>query len=204
VTDHDLIQRTKTGDSQAFSLLYETHKRRVFSLCFSMIRDHELAEDITHDAFLLAFRRLNSFRGDSAFSTWLHRIAVNSVLMHIRHSKSRISAQLSIDEMNSIEDDSGFEVVGAEDRRLGGSIDRIALINALDELPPGYRAVLVLHDIEGYNHQEIAEMLGCSVGNTKSQLHKARLKMRSLLNGTTEDITSVIPGSEPETKRIAA
>jgi RNA polymerase sigma-70 factor, ECF subfamily len=203
VTDSELIQQIKAGDSQAFSLLYETHKRRVFSLCFSMLRDYELAEDVTHDTFLFAFRRLNSFRRDSAFSTWLHRIAVNSVLMHIRHRKSRISSELSIDEMNSIEDESRSELVGAEDKWLESSIDRIELLKAIDELPPGYRIVVVLHDVEGYNHEEIAGMLGCSVGTTKSQLHKARLKMRSLLRGEGRGALQMSPPFD-EAARFAA
>jgi RNA polymerase sigma-70 factor, ECF subfamily len=133
----------------------------------------------------------------------LHRIAVNSVLMHIRHRKSRISSELSIDEMNSIEDESRSELVGAEDKWLESSIDRIELLKAIDELPPGYRIVVVLHDVEGYNHEEIAGMLGCSVGTTKSQLHKARLKMRSLLRGEGRGALQMSPPFD-EAARFAA
>jgi len=185
MTDLDAINRVKSGDTQAFERLYQNHKRRVFSLCLRMLGDYAIAEDLTQEAFMLAFRRLSSFRGDSAFSTWLHRIAVNTVLMHIRQSKSRITLQLSIDELNTTEEESPRETIGAADQQLAYSIDRLALIHAIDQLAPGYRIIFVLHDIEGYNHQEIAEMLGCSVGNTKSQLHKARMRMRSLLHGET-------------------
>jgi RNA polymerase sigma-70 factor, ECF subfamily len=124
-------------------------------------------------------------------------------LMHIRHRNSRISSELSIDEMNSIEDESGSELVGAEDKWLESSIDRIELLKAIDELPPGYRIVVVLHDVEGYNHEEIAGMLGCSVGTTKSQLHKARLKMRSLLRGEGRGALQMSPPFD-EAARFAA
>ncbi len=189
MTDQQVVRNIQAGDKESFEYLYRLHKRRIFSLCFRMVGEHALAEDLTQEAFLLAFRRLDSFRGDSAFSTWLHRIAVNTVLMHIRQSKSRISPSRSIDEINTTEEESIRETLGAPDQKLNFSIDRIALINAIDQLAPGYRIIFVLHDVEGYNHLEIAEMLGCSVGNTKSQLHKARLRLRKLLRGEVDDFS---------------
>ena len=145
-----------------------------------MIDDYSLAEDFTQEAFITAFRRIDTFRGDSAFATWLHRIAVNIVLMHVRQQKSR-GSMASLDEPTTDEDLSMGERLGREDRRLASSIDRVALEGAINRLAPGYRIVLVLHDIEGYEHSEIAELMGCSIGNTKSQLHKARLRLRELL-----------------------
>ena len=182
MTDQQAITAVKTGDAGAFDLLYQMHKRRVFSLCMRMVGDFGLAEDLTQDAFLMAFRRINSFRGDSAFSTWLHRIAVNTVLMHLRQKNSRGGTQPSLDDLTSEGEPAG-EVFGKEDLRLSYAIDRLSLLNAIEQLPPGYRMIFVLHDIEGYDHAEIAGLLGCSVGNTKSQLHKARLRLRKVLRG---------------------
>ena len=187
MTDQQAITAVKTGDAGAFDVLYQMHKRRVFSLCMRMVGDFGLAEDLTQDAFLMAFRRINSFRGDSAFSTWLHRIAVNTVLMHLRQKNSRGGTQPSLDDLTSDGEPAG-EVFGKEDLRLSYAIDRLSLLHAIEQLPPGYRMIFVLHDIEGYDHAEIAGLLGCSVGNTKSQLHKARLRLRKVLRG--EDHTS--------------
>lgn len=133
------------------------------------------AEDLTQEAFLQLFRKISTFRGESAFSTWLHRLAVNVVLMHLR--KKGLD-QISLDETENSQGEPIKRDYGDDDRRLVGSIDRIGLSRAIAELPPGYRAVFVLHDVEGYEHNEIAEIMNCSVGNSKSQLHKARLKLR--------------------------
>src|SRR5580704_17138608 len=142
------------------------------------------AEDLMQDAFLQAFRKIGKFRGDSAFSTWLHRIAVNTVLMHFR--KNSLS-QVSLDEPFS--DSEGSKIrreYGTRDKGLAGCVDRVALARAMKDLPPGYRTIFLLHEVEGYEHQEIAEMLSCSVGNSKSQLYKARLRFRELLAHSPE------------------
>jgi RNA polymerase sigma-70 factor (ECF subfamily) len=191
--DDELIQQVKAGQTQAFSVLYETHKRAVFAICLRMLRDRSLAEDLTQEAFLCAFRRVDSFRGDCAFRTWLHSIAVNSVLMHFRSRKTRISAQMSIEELNSSKGDWVHDKIGIEDKQLSSAIDRVRLSEAINRLPPGYKSTFLLLDVEGYTHIEAAKMLGCSTGNTKSQLHKARLKLRQLLNAqvrTTDAIVS--------------
>jgi RNA polymerase sigma-70 factor, ECF subfamily len=179
-TEAQAIEAFKNGNTACFEILYTLHKRRVYSLCLRMAGDRTLAEDLTQEVFLLLFRKLKSFRGESAFTTWLHRISVNVVLMHMRQSRSR-GPTVSLDELDGFEDGSHEEAIGLPDPVLAQSIDRVALQRAIGELPPGYRLILVLHDIEGYEHQEIAELLGCSMGNTKSQLHKARLKLRKLL-----------------------
>ena len=125
------------------------------------------------------FRSINSFRGDSAFSTWLYRVAVNTVLMKLRRRKS--PPVLSLDEPVSADSPSLKREVGKEDLILSGAVDRIALRRAIEELPGGCRQIFDLHEVEGYQHHEIAELLQCSIGNSKSQLHKAKMKMRDLL-----------------------
>ena len=174
-----LVQRAQRGDEQAFATLYQLHKKRVYSVCLQMTKDVADAEDLTQEAFLQVFRSVNSFRGDSAFSTWLYRIAVNTVLMKLRRRKA--PPLLSLDEPVSAESPSLKREVGKADPRLSGAVDRIALRRAVEELPAGCRQIFDLHEVEGYQHHEIAEILHCSVGNSKSQLHKAKLKMRDIL-----------------------
>jgi RNA polymerase sigma-70 factor (ECF subfamily) len=178
-SEGSLVQRAQRGDEQAFATLYQLHKRRVYSVCLQMTKDVADAEDLTQEAFLQVFRSVNSFRGDSAFSTWLYRIAVNTVLMKLRRRKS--PPLLSLDEPVSAESPSLKREVGKADPRLSGVVDRIALRRAVGELPAGCRQIFDLHEVEGYQHHEIAELLQCSVGNSKSQLHKAKLKMREIL-----------------------
>ena len=174
------IQRAQQGDAEAFERLYQLHKGRVYSLCLRMVGNPASAEDLAQEAFLQLFRKIKTFRGESAFSTWLHRLSVNVVLMQLRRKQL---PQVSLEE--TIETDESSEglkrELGADDLRLTGAIDRVTLEDAISELPQGYRAVFLLHDVEGYEHNEIAEMLNCSIGNSKSQLHKARLRLRDLL-----------------------
>jgi len=172
------IERAKQGDAEAFEALYNLHKRRVYSLCLRMTANTAMAEDLTQEAFLQLFRKIGTFRGESAFSTWLHRMAVNVVLMQLRKKGLPLTP---LDETMQGEEESPKKEPGGEDIRLAGSIDRLRLEDAVSALPPGYRTVFVLHDVEGYEHNEIAEMVGCSIGNSKSQLHKARMKLRELL-----------------------
>jgi RNA polymerase sigma-70 factor, ECF subfamily len=148
-------------------------------LCLRMTGNTASAEDLTQEAFLQLFRKIGTFRGESAFSTWLHRMAVNVVLMQLRKKNLPV---VPIDETTEGEEEGTIrKELGATDERLAGSIDRLQLQRAVDELPPGYRTIFVLHDVEGYEHNEIAAMIGCSIGNSKSQLHKARIKLRDLL-----------------------
>ncbi|MGD0986998.1 MAG: sigma-70 family RNA polymerase sigma factor [Candidatus Sulfotelmatobacter sp.] len=178
-TERSLVQRAQRGDEQAFAALFQTHKKRVYSVCLLMTKDVAEAEDLTQEAFLQVFRCVGSFRGDSAFSTWLYRVAVNTVLMKLRRRKA--PPLVSLDEPVSAESPSLKRDVGRADLRLSGAIDRIALRRAMQELPEGCRQIFALHEVEGYQHHEIAKMLDCSVGNSKSQLHKAKMKMRDLL-----------------------
>ena len=167
---------------QSFEGLYSLHKRRVYSLCLRMTGNTAEAEDLTQEAFLQLYRKISTFRGESAFSTWLHRLTVNVVLMHLR-KKGLPSVSLE-ETLEPQQEDGPRKDIGARDNVLAGSIDRLNLERAIESLPPGYRIIFVLHDVEGYEHNEIAEMMGCSIGNSKSQLHKARLKLRDLLKSS--------------------
>ena len=187
----EVVKRAQQGDSDAFATLFHAHKARIYSVCLRMTNNAAEAEDLTQDAFLQVFRKIATFRGDSAFSTWLHRIAVNTVLMHFR--KKSLS-QVSLDEPYSNSDGAKIRrEYGTKDTRLAGCVDRVALASAIKELPHGYRTIFLLHEVEGYEHQEIAEMLGCSVGNSKSQLHKAKLRIREILAQTPEAKLATTP-----------
>ncbi|PYV44485.1 MAG: RNA polymerase subunit sigma-24 [Acidobacteria bacterium] len=175
----EAINGCMAGDQSAFEALYNMHKRRVYSLCLRMVSNVAEAEDLTQEAFMQLFRKISTFRGESAFSTWLHRLAVNVVLMHLR--KKGLD-EVSLDqEPDEDSQDSAKKEYGGEDLNLIGTVDRVTLEKAMGDLPPGYRTIFVLHDVEGYEHNEIADLIGCSIGNSKSQLHKARLKLRALL-----------------------
>jgi len=162
------------------------HSRRVYSLCLRMVRNTAEAEDLTQEAFLQLFRKIQTFRGDSAFSTWLHRLAVNVVLMRLR---KKGLPETSLEEATEPDEEGGGprKDVGGPDQLLTGSIDRVNLERAVEELPPGYKMVFVLHDVQGFEHNEIAEIMGCSIGNSKSQLHKARMRLRELLHEVERD-----------------
>jgi RNA polymerase sigma-70 factor (ECF subfamily) len=186
LTEAEAIRLAQLGDDAGFKRTYELHCRRVYALCLRMTGSKPDAEDLTQEAFLLTFRKINTFRGESAFSTWLHRLTVNVVLMYFRR---RSLENNSIEEIDEGKDQgSGLRrEFGGIDLRLTGLIDRLSLQRAVDQLPPGYRVMFLLHDVEGYGHREIARMLGCSVGNSKSQLHKARMRLRRLLENPLRD-----------------
>ncbi len=175
----ETLARAQAGDHYAFAQIYSLHKRRIYSLCLRMVGSIAEAEDLTQEVFLQLHRKISTFRGDSAFSTWLHRMAINVVLMHLRRKGLSL---ISLDEaMEPVPEEGPGRSFGAPDLTQAGAIDRLALESAVANLPAGYRLIFVLHDIEGYEHNEIASMLDCSIGNSKSQLHKARLKLRDTL-----------------------
>jgi RNA polymerase sigma-70 factor (ECF subfamily) len=175
LSDHALAIAAGQGDMAAFEQLYERHNRRVYSLCLRMTQNAAEAEDLAQEAFIQLFRKIGSFRGESAFTTWLHRLTVNQCLMHFRKKSVKL-------ERTTEEGDTPVQVVrGTENPNAMPVLDRIALDNALKQLPAGYRTVFVLHDVEGHEHEEIARMLNVAVGTSKSQLHKARMKLRKIL-----------------------
>jgi RNA polymerase sigma-70 factor (ECF subfamily) len=175
----ELLERAQAGDHVAFAEIYSLHKRRIYSLCLRMLGNPAEAEDLTQEAFLQLHRKIATFRGESAFSTWLHRLAINVVLMRLRKKGLQL---ISLDEaMEPTTEERPGRSFGTDDLSLTGAIDRLALGRAINDLPAGYRLIFMLHDIDGYEHNEIADMLECSIGNSKSQLHKARLKLRDAL-----------------------
>src|SRR6478736_37178 len=178
-TDLELVRRAQRGDSEAFAALFHAHKAKIYSICLRMTNNTAQAEDLTQDAFMQVLRKLSTFQGNSALSTWLYRIAVNTVLMHFR---KRAVKQISLDEPSNHDAKQVRREYGSRDGRLTGSVDRIALTRAIKDLPAGYRTIFLLHEVEGYEHQEIAKILDCSVGNSKSQLHKAKLRIREFLS----------------------
>jgi RNA polymerase sigma-70 factor, ECF subfamily len=174
------IRLAQRGDAGAFEFLYQLHSRRVFALCMRMQKNPIEAEDSTQEVFLHVFRKIRLFRGDAAFSTWLHRVAINTVLMRLRRKTVAKTSLEEITENNEERGVSGQEL-GGPDLRLEGYVDREALEKAIAQLPPRCKLMFVLYDIQGYAHSEIAKIAGCSVGNAKSQLHKARTRLRTLL-----------------------
>jgi RNA polymerase sigma-70 factor (ECF subfamily) len=188
----DAIRLAQQGDAAAFETIYRMHSRRVYSLCLRMAGDPVEAEDLTQDAFLQLFRKIQTFRGESAFSSWLHRLTANIVLMRFR-KKRPIS--VSLDELVRPDDEKERHAleIGAPDVRLTGLFDRVNLHAALAQLPGGYKSMFLLHDVHGYEHNEIANMLGCSVGNSKSQLHKARKRLRELLHEVRHFASQPLP-----------
>ena len=174
-TDYELVQLAAHGNLAAFENIYQRYHRRAYSICLRMTQSTAEAEDLTQEVFIQLFRKMGSFRGESAFATWLHRLTVNQVLMHFR--RRGVQVEKTTDDGEVPEQ----TVPGTENFSKMPVLDRIALDNAIAQLPPGYRTVFILHDVEGFEHEEIARMLGLSIGTSKSQLHKARLKLRGLI-----------------------
>lgn len=173
--DLELARAAAAGDLQSFEELYNRHHRRVYSICLRMLQNTSEAEDLTQDVFIQLYRKIGSFRGDSAFTTWLHRMTVNQVLMHFR--KRNVKFEKTTEEGETPDQ----IVTGSSNPHKMQIVDKISLDNAIAQLPDGYKKVFVLHDVEGFEHEEVARILGCSVGTSKSQLHKARLKLQKLL-----------------------
>ena len=181
-SDYLLARAASRGIMTAMGDLYERHNRRVYAVCLRMTRNSVEAEDLTQEVFIHLMRKIRSFRGDSRFSTWLYRLTVNLVLMHFRSRRSHQEHQIS----DRLEAKFG---AGPRDRWSTNArmTDSIALDSALAHLAPGCRSVFVLFDVQGYRHEEIARLLGCSVGTSKSQLHRARMKLKRLLRSNRID-----------------
>lgn len=177
--DYELARAAANGVMGAVGDLYQLHSRLVYSLCLRMTRNTAEAEDLTQDVFIQLLRKIGSFRGESQFTSWLYRLTTNQVLMHFR--RARVRRLHPTDKIELV------QAMGGKVKHPTGTevVDRIALDAALNQLPSGCRAIFLLFSVEGYRHEEIAKLLGCSVGNSKSQLHKARRKLRSLLSGAT-------------------
>ena len=171
-----LVERCRRGDLGAFEELYRAHAGRLYSLAVRMLGNHADAEDLLQDIFLSAHRKLDGFRGDSALGTWLYRLAMNQILDHVRSRAGRAG------QVTDGLDDASMLADAAGHRLADRAIDRIDLERALGELPDGCRAAFLLHDVEGLEHREVSEVLGIAEGTSKSQVHKARLRLRALLS----------------------
>jgi RNA polymerase sigma-70 factor, ECF subfamily len=175
----EAIGSLQEGDTTAFEPIYMNYFGLVHSICLRMLGDPVEAEDVVQDTFVHLLRKIHTFRGESAFSSWLYRLTTNLVLMRFRKRNRKLS---SLDELLDDDDEeSACGEIGGPDLHLAGLFDRINLQAAIDLLPEGYKAAFILHDVHGYEHREIAQMCGYSAGNSKSQLHKARLRLRKLL-----------------------
>lgn len=178
--EQEAIGRAQRGEALAFERIYQLHSSRVYALCLRMVGNPAEAEDLAQEAFLMVLRKIRTFRGESAFSTWLHRITVNIVLMRLRR---KTSLETPFEESDNWESDRPalHEKFAANDTLLAGSLDRLNLERAIDQLSPFQKLAVLLHDIHGYKHYEIAEMLDWSIGNSKSRLHRARARLRIIL-----------------------
>jgi RNA polymerase sigma-70 factor, ECF subfamily len=179
-SERDAIARAQQGDSSAFEFLYRQHCSRVYALSLRMLGNTAEAEDLTQEVFLMILRKIRSFRGESAFSTWLHRVTVNLVLMRVRR-KTWLGTSLEETRELPADHPGAREELAGADLVLTGAVDRLNLQRAMDQLCPFQKLVVVLHDIQGYKHTEIAQMMDWSIGNSKSRLHRARARLRSLL-----------------------
>jgi RNA polymerase sigma-70 factor (ECF subfamily) len=180
-SEAEAIRQAKDGVAAAFEYLYKAHCRRVYNLCLRMTKNPAEAEDLTQQAFLQLFRKVSTFRGESGFSTWLHRVTMNIVLMHLRGKKP--TELLAEDVERCTSNDERSTGHSSSDTSMFGAIERLNLMRAIRKLPSGYKQVFLLHDVIGYEHREIAGFLRCSKGSSKSQLHKARKRLRCLLQG---------------------
>jgi RNA polymerase sigma-70 factor (ECF subfamily) len=180
-SEGEAIARVRRGDAGAFEYLYKAYWRHVYSVCLRMIRNPSEAEDLTQQTFLQVFRKIGTFRGESGFSTWLHRVTVNIVLMHLRRKKRTEVLLEDLDHRGS--DNEAQRDFGTSDTSMFGATDRLNLMRAVRKLPSGYKRFFLLYDVLGYEHHEIAQRLKCSTGCSKSQLHRARKQLRRLLQG---------------------
>jgi len=179
-----------------FDRAYRMYSRRVYSKCLHMVGNEAEAEDLTQEVFLQLFRKMDSFRGEAAFTTWLYRIAVNVVLMRLRRKSLNTT---SLEEVIEVREGviSLAQVLGAQDRALTTALDRLNLERAVSQMPAGYKQVFLMHYVEGYGHREIARMLGLSIGTSKSQLYKARVRLRQLLRAGEAGRTRTEVGGAP-------
>ncbi len=179
LSEAEAIREAKNGDAEAFEYLYRAHCKRVYGLCLRMIKNPAEAEDLTQQAFFQVYRKIGTFRGESGFSTWLYRVTANIVLMHLRRKKPMEIPAEDLDRGNP--NGEGSRDHGACDTSMLGAVERLNIKRAIRNLPPGYKKLFLLHDVFGYEHNEIARLLGCSTGCSKSQLHKARKRLRRIL-----------------------
>jgi RNA polymerase sigma-70 factor, ECF subfamily len=175
--DADLVERCRAGDTEAFAALYREQSPRIFALTRRMGGSPEAGEDLLQEVFLQAYRKLGSFKGDAAIGTWLYRLALNHCLDYVRGRRARMDRVT-----DSLDPDTGFEPTAPRDTPMA----RVDLQRAIDQLPDGCREAFILHDVEGFDHKEVGRLLGIAEGTSKSQVFKARMKLRAFLCGGPE------------------
>jgi RNA polymerase sigma-70 factor (ECF subfamily) len=181
LTEKEVVQRVQKGDHAGFEYLYRSTSKMVYAICLRMLKNQADAEDLTQQVFLQLFRKIGNFRGESPFSTWAYRVACNVVLMHLRR-KNRVEVQSEIGFPGDAEFEAPAEF-GPVDTSMSGEPDRLNLKRAIGRLPGGYKRLFLLHDVWGYEHHEIAKLVGCSIGTSQSQVRKARRRLQQLLCG---------------------
>lgn len=177
--DRELARRAAEGDAAAFEEIHSRYRRLVYAIALRMTRNAADAEDLTQESFISVLRHVGSFRGEASLASWLYRLTANQVKMHFRRRRNKPEGQMSV--VASTTSAAGGEC-GVSASRI---TDRLIIEQALQQLPAGYRAAFLLHDVAGYEHKEIGRLLGYSAGNSKSQLHRARAKLRKLLSAQT-------------------
>ena len=176
----ETVRRAQTGDHDAFERLYAKHSPLIRNLCLRLTRDQATADDLTQEAFLQVHRKLGLFRGDAGFATWVYRIAYNLALLKFR---KRCSAVVALEDLQSEEDDWREPTcLSCHDGQLEGTVDRIALTRAIEILPAKARMVFELKELDGFEHHEIARIMNCSIGTSKSQLFRAKERIRRNLS----------------------
>jgi RNA polymerase sigma-70 factor (ECF subfamily) len=173
-----LVTRCLAGETDAFKAIYDAHATRLYNLAYRMCGTTGEAEELLQEVFLLAFRKLSGFKGESSLGTWLYRLGTNLCLDHVRGKQGKMGrATVSLD-------DGRGEAVAPKSRTADSVAHKLDLEKAIDQLPPSYRAAFLLHDVEGFEHHEVGDMLGIAEGTSKSLVHKARLRLRAFLRGT--------------------
>jgi RNA polymerase sigma-70 factor (ECF subfamily) len=180
---NDAARTPEAGRPAVFDFVYRLHLRRVYALCLRMVRDPAQAEDLTQETFIQVYRKIHTFRGEAAFSSWLYRLTTNLVLMSLRH---RTPVSASLDQINS-DPKLEFPELAKPDAQLSGLFDRLNLQAAVPLLPRRCKAAFLLYDVQGYTHTEVATILGCSVGASKSYLCRAHKRLRALLRKTAHE-----------------
>ncbi len=183
VLDSGVLAAAMAGDRAAFSQIYVEHHSLVFAVCHRIVQNAAISEELTQDTFLLVLRKIHLFRRQSKFSTWLYQIARNTALMYVRDQKAKDTND-SLAYVDEEDTKSGQieRILKIDDQKLRTAADRVTLEKVIGKLAPGYRSMLVLHDVYGYEHSEICEILGVRTGTSKSQVHKARKRLRVLLD----------------------
>ncbi|MBV9959944.1 MAG: sigma-70 family RNA polymerase sigma factor [Acidobacteria bacterium] len=181
---NELVSRAAKGDMAAFEEIHRRYRRFVYAAALRMTGNPADAEDLAQESFIVLMQKIGSFRGEAAFTTWLYRLTVNQVLMYLRRRKCRPEDQTSDGNMPE------YRSGGAGTVNSSAVLDRLAIERAVGALPPGYRSAFILYDVEGYQHKEIARIMGCEIGTAKSQLHRARAKLRRLLSNPERRLSS--------------